>query len=135
LHASAGSESGKDQPPAEPSIGDAIIQGFAKEAEKRQKLKQAAAERAKSVPAGRFARFVDGCNAYYRDPANSGHRNATAWCECLSEQYLGVMTPEEESRYANDFKRLFLDQIAQPQRNSTDPAWPRLHPARDRCAQ
>jgi hypothetical protein len=97
----------------------------------------AAAETDKSLPPGRFARFVDGCNAFYRDPANSKYysRNATAWCECLSDQYRGVMTPEEESRYANDFKRLFLDQIAQPQRNSTDPEWQRLHPARDRCAQ
>ena len=84
---------------------------------------------------GRFTRFVDGCNAFYRDPANSKYLHSTAWCQCLSDQYQGVMTPEEESRYGNDFKRLFLDQIAQPQRNSTDPAWPRLHPARDRCAQ
>jgi hypothetical protein len=44
LHVSAGSESGNDQQPAGPSIGDAIINAFAKEAEKRQKEEQAAKE-------------------------------------------------------------------------------------------
>lgn len=42
LHASAGSESGKDQPPAEPGIGDAIMKGFAKAAAENAK---AAAEK------------------------------------------------------------------------------------------
>ncbi len=93
----------------------------------------AAAETDKSLPPGRFARFVDGCNGFFREPANSRHRPANAWCRCLSEQYRNVMTPEEESRYANDFQRLFLWEIAQP--HSTDPAWRRLHPACDRCAQ
>jgi hypothetical protein len=93
----------------------------------------AAAETDKSLPPGRFARFVDGCNAFYRDPANSRHRPANAWCKCLSEQYQTLMSRDEESLYGNDFQRLFLWEIAQPK--STDPAWQRLHPACDRCAQ
>ena len=95
----------------------------------------AAAETDTSLPPGRFARFVDGCNAFYRDPANArfSSSHATAWCECLSEHYRNVMTPEEESRYANDFERLFRGGIAQPK--STDPAWQRLHPACVACAQ
>ena len=31
----------------------------------------AAAETDKSLPPGRYARLVDGCNAFYRDPVNS----------------------------------------------------------------
>ena len=93
----------------------------------------AAAETDKSLPPGRFARFVDGCNAFFRDPANSRHRNATAGCECLSKQYRNVMSRDEESLYGNDFERLFWRGIAEPK--STDPAWQRLHPACDRCAQ
>jgi hypothetical protein len=95
----------------------------------------AAAETDTSLPPGRFARFVDGCNAFYREPANArfSFPHATAWCECLSEHYRNVMTPEEESRYANDFERLFRGGIAQP--SSTDPTWQRLHPACVACAQ
>jgi hypothetical protein len=77
--------------------------------------------------------FVDACNAFFRDPAMSGHRDPTAWCKCLGDHYRGVMTSEEEARYANDFKRLFWYEIAAPR--STDPAWPRLHPAVNACAQ
>jgi hypothetical protein len=93
----------------------------------------AAAETDKFLPPGRFARFVDGCNAFFREPANSRHRPANAWCKCLSEQYRTLMSRDEESLYANDFERLFWREIAQP--ISTDPAWQRLHPACDRCAQ
>ena len=93
----------------------------------------AAAETDKSLPPGRFARFVDGCNAFFRDPANSKHRNGGAWCECLSDQYRTVMSRDEESLYGNDFERLFWGGIAQPK--STDPAWQRLHPACDQCAR
>jgi len=95
----------------------------------------ASAEGDKSLPAGRFARFVDGCNAFYRDPANAKYHmlNATAWCECLSEHYRNVMTPDEESFYANDYEHRFRGEIVQPK--STNPAWQRLHPACVVCAQ
>jgi len=93
----------------------------------------AAAETDKCFPPGRFARFVDGCKAFFRDPANSGHRNGTSWCKCLSEQYRNVMSRGEESLDGNDFERIFWGEIALPK--STDPAWQRLHPACGRCAQ
>jgi hypothetical protein len=120
LHASAGSESGKDQPPAEPSIGDAIL----------QKLAKAAAEK----PA---APFVAACNAWYSDPANGRFRprDPTAYCSCLGAQYQFLMTPEQVSFYAAAFDQRFRREIAQPAGHSTDPAWPRLHPAAERCAQ
>ena len=35
------------------------------------KIDGAAAETDKDLPPGRFARFVDGANAFYRDPANA----------------------------------------------------------------
>jgi hypothetical protein len=132
LYASKGSESGKDVPSTGPSLGDQLMNELGKaEAEKRSKQEQAQA----ACPSCRFARFVDGCNAFYRDPANARYRSSksTAWCECLSEHYQNVMTPEEESRYANDYERLFRRGIAQP--SSTDPAWPRLHPACVACQQ
>jgi hypothetical protein len=84
--------------------------------------------------------FVDACNAFYGGPASSkyGMTNASSWCACLGSQYRGVMTPEEESKYANDFFRLFHNGIAQPWGygvSKTDPAWSRLHPAVDQCRQ
>ena len=96
----------------------------------------ASAETDKSAPTGRFTRFIDGCNAFYRDPANARYRklDSDAWCKCLSDQYQHVMTPEQESYYANDYARHFRGEIAQPRESSTDPAWPRLHPAVERCA-
>jgi hypothetical protein len=39
------------------------------------------------------------------------------------------MTRDEEYYYANDFEGRFANQIMQPRQSSTDPAWPRLHPA------
>jgi hypothetical protein len=95
----------------------------------------AAAETDKSLPPGRYARFVDGCNAYYRDPANSrfSMSGSGSYCRCLGEQYQHVMTRDEESLYANDFDRRFNKDIAQPRSVSTNPSWPRLHPAADRC--
>jgi hypothetical protein len=120
LHASAGSESGKEQPPAEPSIGDAIL----------KELGKAAAEK----PA---APFVAACNAWYSDPANGRFRprDPTAYCSCLGAQYQFLMTPEQVSFYAAAFEQRFRREIAQPAGHSTDPAWPRLHPAAERCAQ
>lgn len=80
------------------------------------------------------ASFLDGCKAFYRGhAAKYAGRDMAGWCECLSEQYQGVMTSQEEARYAKDYERLFLDEIAQPR--STDPAWPRLHPAVDAIAR
>ncbi len=84
--------------------------------------------------------FVNACNAFYGGPASSkyGMANAGSWCACLGSEYRNVMTPDEESRYANDFFRLFHNGIAQPYGyglSKTDPAWPRLHPAVDRCRQ
>ena len=96
----------------------------------------ASAETDKSLPQVRFARFVDGCNAFYHDPANSKYSvsHAGDWCKCLSEQYRNVMTPDDEYFYANDYGHRFWGEIAQPKAHSTDPAWPRLHPAVDKCA-
>ena len=99
----------------------------------------AAAESDKSLPPGRFARFVDGCNGFSRDPANGRPTgsHSSAWCQCLGEKYQCpggcLMSRDEEYYYANDFQHRFRDQIAQPKPNSTDPAWPRLHPAVDDC--
>jgi hypothetical protein len=83
----------------------------------------ASAETDTSLPPGRYARFVDGYVAFFR----GRHRPDNGWCGCLNDRYQNVMTPAEDSRYANDFERLFWDVIAEP--NSTDPAWQRLHPA------
>jgi hypothetical protein len=123
------------------SIGTQLLKALAKSAaEERQKQAQRQAQVAAAAPPGGFARFVDGCNAFYRDPANArlSMSDATGWCGCLSEQYRNLMTPEEESKYANDFERLFHGGIAQPYGfglSKSDPAWPRLHPAVDRCAR
>ena len=38
------------------------------------KIDGAAAETDKDLPLGRFARFVDGANAFYRDPANAKYK-------------------------------------------------------------
>jgi hypothetical protein len=100
-----------------------------------------AADSSLSVPhISSLKQFVDACNAFYGGPASSkyGMANASSWCACLGLQYLNVMTPDEESKYANDFFRLFHNGIAQPfgyGLSKTDPAWSRLHPAVDRCRQ
>jgi hypothetical protein len=91
-------------------------------------------------PAGRLRALCGCCNAFYRDPANArlSMSDAAGWCGCLSEQYRNLMTPEEESKYANDFGRLFHGGIAQPYGfglSKSDPAWPRLHPAVEKCAR
>jgi hypothetical protein len=100
-----------------------------------------AADSGLSLPHGSsLNHFVDACNAFYGGPASSkyGMANASSWCACLGSQYRYVMTPDEESKYANDFFRLFHNGIAQPFGygvSKTDPAWSRLHPAVDRCRQ
>ncbi len=100
-----------------------------------EKIEGAAAETDKDLPPGRFARFVDGANAFYRDPANAkyaGH-NDTQFCQALAMRYQFKMTKEEEYYYANDFKARFFDQIMQPQDSGTDPEWPLLHPVVEEC--
>lgn len=95
----------------------------------------AAAESDKNLPAGRYTHFVDGCNAFYRDPANAriAPSDAGGYCSCLANQYRGVMTADEEYFYANDFGRRFRGEIQQPKEVAKDPAWPRLHTAVDKC--
>jgi hypothetical protein len=98
-------------------------------------IEGAEAECDKDLPPGRFARFVDGANAFYRDPANAKYKssNYTAFNQLLGEKYDRVMTREEEYYYANDFGRRFREQIMQPKEYCTDPEWPRLHPAVEEC--
>jgi hypothetical protein len=141
LHAAAGTAGGADaaKDNSGDSVGTQLMKALSKSvAEERQKEAQRQAQVASAAPPGGFARFKDGCNAFYNDPANArlSMSDATGWCACLSEQYSKLMTPEEEAKYANDFFRLFHGGIAQPWGYGTsksDPAWPRLHPAVDRC--
>jgi hypothetical protein len=96
------------------------------------KIDGAEAESDKDVLPGRYARFVDGANAFYRDPANAKYkgRNDTAFCQGLAVPYQVKMTPDEQYYYANDFKARFLDQIMQKHwENCSDPEWPVFHPA------
>ncbi len=119
LHASVGSESGNDQSATEPGIGDAIIKALGNAAEENRKAQAA------------LQPFVDACVEFFRSLDRYDERHV-GWCNCLSNHYRGVMTSEEEARYAHDFERLFWNGIAEPR--STDPAWPRLHPAVNACA-
>jgi len=100
-----------------------------------EKIDGAEAESDKDVLPGRYARFVDGANAYFRarakaDPIRYGDRLAhdTALCQRLAELYQFGMSPEEQYYYANDFAARFLP-IMGPRASCSDPAWPRLHPA------
>jgi hypothetical protein len=99
------------------------------------KIQGAEAETDKGLPPGRFARFVDGANGFYRDPANAKYKSShdTAFCQRLAQKYDRIMTREEEYYYANDFEARFYRQIMQPKEHCTDPAWPRLHPAVEEC--
>jgi hypothetical protein len=147
LGPSSSSQTSSNTPAPKPSgdsgdsVGTQLLKALAKSAaEERQKQAQRQAQVAAAAPPGGFARFVDGCNAFYRDPANArlSMSDAPGWCGCLSEQYRNLMTPEEESKYANNFERLFHGGIAQPYGfglSKSDPAWPRLHPAVDKCAR
>jgi hypothetical protein len=101
----------------------------------REKINGAEAESDKDLPPGRYARFVDGANAYFRDRAKSdpvryGGRSShdTAICQRLAELNQFNMSPDEEYYYANDFQGRFLS-IMGPRAGCSDPAWPRLHPA------
>jgi len=91
-------------------------------------------------PAPRFAHFIDGCNAFFRDPKNArfAPSDPTGYCQCLSDGYKGVMTPAEDLSYANDFEDKFQHGIAQPWgygSSKSDPAWPRLNPVAVSCMQ
>ena len=99
------------------------------------KIDGAQAESDPNLPPGRYARFVDGANAYFRerakrDPVRYGGRLAhdTALCQRLAELYEFGMSREEDYYYANDFEGRFLP-IMGPRAGCPDPAWPRLHPA------
>jgi hypothetical protein len=143
LHATTGTGSGAEdvKDNSGDSVGTQVLKAVAKAvAEERQRQDQRQAQVATATPRGGFVGFKDGCNAFYRDPANArlSMSDATGWCACLSEQYRNLMTPEEEAKYANDYGRLFHGGIAQPWGyglSKSDPAWPRLHPAVDRCAR
>lgn len=121
------------------SLGTQLLKAVAKAAaEENQKAAQRQAQVAAAAPHGGFVHFQDGCNAFYRDPANArlSMSDATGWCACLGAQYRNLMTPEEEAKYANDYGRLFHAGIAQPWGyglSKSDPAWSRLHPAVDKC--
>jgi hypothetical protein len=98
------------------------------------KIDGAQAETDKDVPPGRYARFVDGANAYFRerakaDPAKFGDSSShdTAFCQRLAELCQSDMSRQEEYYYANDFEGRFA-QIMGTRANCPDPAWPRLHP-------
>lgn len=100
----------------------------------------AAEESEKPLSPGRYACFVDGCVAYYRapHPGKSYGEHEIHWCGCLSAQYERQMTHDEQVHYGNDFEELFLGGIAQPWgmgKSKSDPAYPRLHPAVDKCRQ
>jgi hypothetical protein len=143
LHAARGTSSGAQDANADSgdSVATQMLKALAKAAaEENQRQGQRQAQVAAAAPRGGFADFQDGCNAFYRDPANArlSMSDATGWCACLSAQYRKLMTPEEEAKYANDYGRLFHAGIAQPWGyglSKSDPAWPRLHPAVDKCAR
>ena len=143
LHAAAGTGSGPEDAKVDSgdSVGTQLLKAMAKAtADQHQKEAQRQAQVAAAAPSGGFVHFVDGCNAFYRDPANArlSMSDATGWCACLSAQYHNLMSPEEEAKYANDYGRLFHAGIAQPWGygvSKSDPAWPRLHRAVDKCAR
>jgi hypothetical protein len=98
------------------------------------KIDGAQAESDKDLPPGRYARFVDGANAYFREraqanPTKFGHSQShdTALCQRLAELYEFHMSRDEEYYYANDFAGRFIP-IMGPRASCSDPAWPQLHP-------
>jgi len=124
-------------------MGENLLRGATGEPSLQEagaKIDGAAAETDKDLPPGRFARFIDGANTFYReramaDPIRYGHSSShdTAFCETLAAKYRNVMTGEEEYYYANDFEARFFGQIMQPRERCTDPAWARLHPVVEEC--
>jgi hypothetical protein len=105
------------------------------------KIDGAQAETDKDLPPGRYARFVDGANAYFRerakaDPVKFGSSSShdTAFCQHLAELCQSDMSRQEEYYYANDFEGRFA-QIMGTRANCPDPAWPRLHPDVEKCIE
>ncbi|HEX3355522.1 MAG TPA: hypothetical protein VHS31_00975, partial [Tepidisphaeraceae bacterium] len=99
-----------------------------------EKIDGAEAESDKDLLPGRYARFVDGANAYFierakTNPTKFGHSEShdTALCQRLAELYDRDMTRDEEYYYANDFQSRFLP-IMGTRASCPDPAWPQLHP-------
>jgi hypothetical protein len=141
LNAKQGTASGEDEAKGSSgdSLGTQVLKAIAKSAaEEGQKQAQRKAQTAAAAPTGGFKSFEQGCNAFYDDPANArlSMSDSAGWCACLSKQYRSLMSPEEEAKYANDYQRLFHGGIAQPWGyglSKSDPAWPRLHPAVDKC--
>jgi len=141
LNAKQGTAGGADDAKANSgdSLGTQVLTALAKAAaEEGQKQAQRKAQTAAAAPPGGFKSFEEGCNAFYDDPANArfSMSDSAGWCACLSKQYRNLMTPEEEAKYANDYERLFHGGIAQPWGyglSKSDPAWPRFHPAVDKC--
>jgi hypothetical protein len=98
------------------------------------KISGAEAESDKDLPSGRYARFVDGANAYFREradanPTKFGHgaSHETALCQRMAELYEFHMSREEDYYYANDFAGRFVPIMGQ-RASCPDPAWPQLHP-------
>jgi len=98
------------------------------------KIEGAEAESDKDLPPGRYARFVDAANSYFREraarsPAKFGNSSShdTAFCQRLAELCKSHMSREEDYYYANDFEGRF-GPIMGPRQNCPDPAWPQLHP-------
>jgi hypothetical protein len=141
LHAVVGTASGADEAAKNSgdSLGSQILKAAANAAaDENKKQAQRQAQVTAAAPRGGFTRFQDGCNAFYRDPANArlSMSDAPGWCACLAAQYRNLMSPDEEAKYANDYGRLFHGGIAQPWGygvSKSDPAWPRLHPAVNQC--
>lgn len=81
----------KCQSAAMRQLGENLLRGATGERSLQQsgeKIAGAAAETDKDLPPGRYARFVDGCNGFYRDPANArlAGLHSSAWCQCLGEK-------------------------------------------------
>jgi hypothetical protein len=98
------------------------------------KIDGAEAESDKDLPPGKYARFVDGANAYFREKAKRGPSylgnsasHDTALCQRMAELLELYMKPDEEYYYANDFAGRFLP-IMGPRASCPDPAWPTIHP-------
>jgi hypothetical protein len=97
------------------------------------KIDGAQAETDKELPTGRYPRFVDGANAYFRERAKrdsarfgSSSSHDTALSQRLAELCEVHMSHEEDYYYANDFEGRFLP-IMGPKESCRDPAWPQLH--------
>jgi hypothetical protein len=119
-------------------MGENLLRGATGEPSLQEaggKIDGAAAETDKGLPPGRFSHLIDAAHAFYREPGNArlAMRFETAFDETLASKYHGVMTPEEEYYYANDFNYRLRNQIMQPRDRSTDPAWPRLHAVFEEC--